>query len=29
MAAGGTIPPEKADEFILMLDEYIGKQLNA
>jgi RecJ-like exonuclease len=29
IAAGGTIPPEKSDDFILMLDEYIGKQLNA
>ncbi|MCL2862638.1 MAG: DHH family phosphoesterase [Methanimicrococcus sp.] len=28
IAAGGTIPPEKADEFIVLLDEYIGRQLN-
>jgi RecJ-like exonuclease len=28
IAAGGTIPPEKAKEFISLLDEYIGKQLS-
>ena len=27
IAAGGTIPPERMDEFIALLDEYIGKQL--
>jgi Single-stranded DNA-specific exonuclease len=28
IAAGGTIPPERAEEFIQLLDEYIGRQLN-
>jgi len=28
IAAGGTIPPERAEEFIILLDEYIGRQLN-
>ena len=27
IAAGGTIPPERMDEFIALLDDYIGKQL--
>ena len=29
IAAGGTIPPERAEEFIHLLDEYIGRQLNS
>ncbi|WNY26670.1 DHH family phosphoesterase [Methanolapillus ohkumae] len=28
IAAGGTIPPERVDEFIMKLNDYIGNQIN-